>query len=361
MTISDTAQELGQSAVEEFGDRVTGILNDACTALMASIGHQTGLFDALAVSGPSTSAGLAERTGLSERYVREWLKALTAARILGHDPAGETYLLPPTHAAWLTTAAGPDNLARTMQFVPLLAQVEQDIAGCFRNGGGLSYDHFPRFHALMAQDSAAVFDAALADVIVPLVEGLPGRLDSGIDVADIGCGRGHAVNILAQRYPASRLTGYDFCAEAIAAARSQAQDLGLRNTRFELLDVATLDEPESFDLITAFDAIHDQAHPRQALAAAARSLRPGGVFLMAGFKASSNVGDNLKLPWAPFLYTVSTLHCVPISLGQHGEGLGTMWGHQLATSILHEAGFARVGIREVDDDPFNNFFICRKH
>lgn len=360
MTAIDTPKELDQAAVEKFGDRVIGILNDGCTAIMTSIGHQTGLFDALAVSGPVTSTELAQRTGLTERYVREWLKALTTARILDHQPAADTYLLPREHAAWLTTAAGPNNLARTMQFVSLLAQVEQGIVGCFRNGGGLSYDHFPRFHALMAEDSTAFFDAALVDVVIPLVERLPERLESGIDVADIGCGRGHAINVLAQCYPASRLVGYDFSEEAIAAAREEARDLCLRETRFELLDVATLDEPESFDLIMAFDAIHDQAHPRQVLAAVARSLRPDGVFLMADFKASTNVDDNLELPWAPFLYAASTLHCIPVSLGQDGEGLGTMWGHQQATSILHEAGFARVDIRQVEDDPFNNFFVCRK-
>jgi SAM-dependent methyltransferase len=168
----------------------------------------------------------------------------------------------------------PNNLARTMQYIPLLAGVEQGIVGCFHTGGGLSYDQFPRFHALMAEDSAAVFDAALVDVILPLVEGLPDRLRDGIHVADIGCGSGHAVNVLAQAYPASRLVGYDFSTEAIQAARVEADKRGLTNARFEVIDVATLDQPDSFDLVAAFDAIHDQAHPAQVLAAVARALRP---------------------------------------------------------------------------------------
>jgi protein-L-isoaspartate O-methyltransferase len=289
MTAIDIAPKLDQAAVEAFGDRVIGVLNDACTALMTSIGHQTGLFDALAAAGPVTSTEIARRTGLNERYVREWLKALATARILSYDPSRDRYLLPAEHAAWLTTAAGPNNLARTMQYIPLLAEVEQGIVDCFRNGGGLSYDHYPRFHALMAEDSAAVFDAALVDVIIPLVEGLPDRLRDGIHVADIGCGSGHAVNVLAQAYPASRLVGYDFSTEAIQAARSEADRLGLTNARFEVLDVATLDEPDSFDLVTAFDAVHDQAHPAKVLAAVARALRPGGVFLMVDIKASSAV------------------------------------------------------------------------
>jgi hypothetical protein len=274
MAAIDIAPKLDQAAVEAFGDRVIGVLNDACTALMTSIGHQTGLFDALAAAGPVTSAELAGRTGLNERYIREWLKALATARILYYDPTSERFWLPAEHAAWLTTAAGPNNLARTMQYIPLLAGVEQGIVGCFHTGGGLSYDQFPRFHALMAEDSAAVFDAALVDVILPLVEGLPDRLRDGIHVADIGCGSGHAVNVLAQAYPASRLVGYDFSTEAIQAARVEADKRGLTNARFEVIDVATLDQPDSFDLVAAFDAIHDQAHPAQVLAAVARALRP---------------------------------------------------------------------------------------
>jgi SAM-dependent methyltransferase len=359
MTAIDIAPKLDQAAVEAFGDRVIGVLNDACTALMTSIGHQTGLFDALAAAGPVTSTEIARRTGLNERYVREWLKALATARILSYDARRDRYLLPVEHAAWLTTAAGPNNLARTMQFIPLLAEVEQGIVDCFRSGGGLSYDHYPRFHALMAEDSAAVFDAALVDVIIPLVEGLPNRLRDGIHVADIGCGSGHAVNVLAQAYPASRLVGYDFSTEAIQAARTEADRLGLTNARFEVLDVATLDEPDSFDLVTAFDAIHDQAHPAKVLAAVARALRTDGIFLMVDIKASSNLEDNFDLPWAPFVYTVSTLHCMTVSLGLDGDGLGTAWGHQLATTMLSDAGFTHVEIREVEDDPFNNYYLCR--
>lgn len=360
MTAIDIAPKLDQAAVEAFGDRVIGVLNDACTALMTSIGHRTGLFDALAAAGPVSSTELAGRTGLNERYIREWLKALATARILDYDPTSERFGLPAEHASWLTTAAGPNNLARTMQYIPLLAGVEQGIVDCFHTGGGLSYDQFPRFHALMAEDSAGVFDAALVDVIIPLVEGLPDRLRDGIHVADIGCGSGHAVNVLAQAYPASRLVGYDFSTEAIQAARAEADKLGLTNARFEVIDVATLDQPESFDLVTAFDAIHDQAHPAQVLAAVARAVRRGGVFLMVDIKASSNLADNLELPWAPFLYTVSTLHCMTVSLGLDGDGLGTAWGHQLATTMLSDAGFTHVEIREVEDDPFNNYYLCRK-
>jgi SAM-dependent methyltransferase len=360
MTVQEQIAEPDQAEVEAFGDRMIGILNEACTALMTSIGHQTGLFEVLADSAPASNDEIAAAAGLDARYVREWLNAMTTSRFLDYDPSEQTYRLPAAHAAWLTTAAGPNNLARAMIFVPLLAQVEQGIVHCFRNGGGLSYADYPRFHAAMAEDSKAVVDATLVEGVVPLVDGLVERLRSGIDAADIGCGSGHAVNVLARAFPRSRFTGFDFSEEAIGRAREEAAAWGLTNARFEVLDVSRLEVDAGFDLVTAFDAIHDQAHPGAVLGAIARSLREDGTFLMIDIKASSNVEDNLGLPWAPFLYTVSTMHCMTVSLGLDGEGLGTAWGEQLATSMLHEAGFDSVDVHEVEDDPFNSYYICRR-
>src|SRR5918992_2261448 len=166
-TLEQQTADLDPAAVEAFGDRMIGIVNAACTALMTSIGHQTGLFATLAGRPPSTSVEIATAAGLDERYVREWLNAMTTARVLVHDPATGTYALPGEHAAWLTDDAGPDNLARLTVFLPMLAEVEQGIVHCFREGGGLSYADYERFHELMAADSAAVVDATLVDVVVP--------------------------------------------------------------------------------------------------------------------------------------------------------------------------------------------------
>lgn len=360
MTTLEKSEELDPTAVEAFGDRMIGVLNDACTALMTSIGHQVGLFETMAGRHPSTSAQVAQAAGLNARYVEEWLNAMTTARILLHDSSTGTYVLPGEHAAWLTDEAGPDNLARLMVYVPMLAEVEQGIVRCFRTGGGLSYSDYPRFHALMAADSSAVVDASLIDVVVPLVAGLEDGLRKGIDVADIGCGRGHAINVMAAAFPHSRLTGYDFSAEAIDAARAEATTLGLTNARFEVLDVAALDKVAEFDLVTAFDAIHDQAHPGRVLAGIARTLRDDGTFLMVDIKASSQVEDNLEHPMGPFLYTISTMHCMSVSLGLDGDGLGAAWGEQLATSMLHDAGFANVDIAAVEADPVNNYYVCSR-
>ncbi len=359
-TLEQQTGELDPAAVEAFGDRMIGIVNAACTALMTSIGHQTGLFETLAGRSPSTSVEIARAAGLNERYVREWLNAMTAARVVVHDPEEVTYSLPGEHAAWLTDAAGPDNLARLTVMLPMIAEVEQGIVRCFREGGGLSYADYARFHELMAADSAAVVDVALLDVVVPAINGLRERLAAGIDVADVGSGSGHAINVLAREFPNSRLVGYDFSPEAIEAAGDEAERWGLTNARFEVLDAATLDEVAAYDLITAFDAIHDQAHPARVLANIARALRDDGTFLMVDIEASSRVHENLANPFATFIYTVSTMHCMSVSLGLDGDGLGTAWGKQLATSMLHEAGFGRIEFAEVEADPVNAYYVCRR-
>jgi SAM-dependent methyltransferase len=345
---------------DEFADRMVGAIDSASLAILLSIGHQTKLFDTLAELPAASSMQIADAAGLNERYVREWLGGVVAGRIVDYDAAAQTYLLPQHRAAVLTRAAGPDNLSRVAQFIPLLAEVEQKVIGCFETGGGLSYSEYPRFHTLMAEESGEVFNAALVDVILPMAEGLPEQLRVGAKVADIGCGSGHAINLMAQAFPASRFTGIDFSDEGLGVGRVEAKRLGLTNATFVAKDVAQLDIADAYDVITAFDAIHDQAHPAQVLANIYRALRPGGVFLMVDIKASSRVEENVGVPFAAYLYTVSTMHCMSVSLGLDGDGLGTVWGRQLATSMLADAGFGEVTVQELESDPINFYYVARK-
>lgn len=350
----------GEAATQQFAGRCVGIINDAATALFISIGHQTGLFDTLAKLPPCTSAEIAAEAGLHERYVREWLNGMTVAGVVGYSPDTRCYWLPAEHAAVVTRSAGPDNIATLTQYIAMMGEVEQKIIERFHTGGGLSYSDYPRFHRTMAEESAGVFDAALLDVILPLVPQLPARLQAGIDVADIGCGSGHAINLMAAAYPASTFTGFDFSEEAVAQARSEAGRLGLDNATFVIRDVADLQVSDSYDLVTAFDAIHDQAHPAAVLGNVRRSLRQGGQFLMVDFKASSNVEDNIALPWGSLLYAMSTFHCMSVSLGLDGDGLGTAWGEQLARQMLQEAGLTNVETKTVESDPFNNYYVASR-
>jgi 2-polyprenyl-3-methyl-5-hydroxy-6-metoxy-1,4-benzoquinol methylase len=355
-----TAPETASETTEEFAGRMVAAIDGASLTILLSIGHQTGLFDTMAGLPPATSARIAEAAGLNERYVREWLAGMTTGHVVDFDAATATYSLPAHRAAALTRAAGPDNLALVALFVPQLGEVEQKIVGCFREGGGLPYSEFPRFHTLMAEMSAAVFDNALVDVVLPLVDGLPDRLRAGADVADFGCGSGHAINVMAQAFPASRFTGIDFSDEAIAAGVQEAARLGLANAAFESHNLAQLDKREAYDVITAFDAIHDQAQPARVLENIYRALRPGGVFLMADIKASSRLEENVDIPMSTYLYTTSLMHCMTVSLALDGAGLGAAWGTQLAASMLADAGFDDVRVAEVESDPINSYYIARK-
>ncbi|BBY83126.1 methyltransferase [Mycolicibacterium pulveris] len=356
-TLPDT---VATDTTEQFAERIVGAIDSASLAILLSIGHQTKLWDTLAQLPPATSAQIADAAGLNERYVREWLGGVVAAQVVDYDAANQTFTLPRHRAAALTRAAGPDNLARVAQFIPLLAEVEQKIIGCFHTGGGLSYSEYPRFHQLMAEESGEVFDAALVDVILPMADGLPELLRAGADVADIGCGSGHAINVMARAFPASRFTGIDFSEEGLGVGRAEAQRLGLPNATFLAADVAELDHTESYDVITVFDAIHDQAQPAKVLENIHRALRPSGHLVMVDIKSSSRLEDNVGVPFTTYMYTVSTMHCMTVSLGLDGAGLGTCWGRQLAESMLADAGFGDVQVHEIESDPINLYYLARK-
>lgn len=352
--------ELNPERLEAFGSRMLGLLNDGFLSLLVSIGHQCGIFDAMAGLRPSTSEEIAEATGLQERYVREWLGGMVVGRIADYDPAARRYVLPPEHAALLTRSAGADNMAFFAQYVALAGLVEPKVVEAFRKGGGVPYSEYPDFQRLQAEESAQTFDGILIDVVLPLVEELPERLAAGIQVADVGCGQGHAVNLLAKAFPASRLVGYDFSEEGIAAARAEAKARGLENARFEVGDIMKLDERERYDLVTAFDVVHDLARPEETLRGIRDALEPGGVFLMVDIQASSNLEENLDHPLGPMLYAASVMHCMTVSLAQGGPGLGTVWGEQKATEMLREAGFAEVEVKKLEGNVFHAFYVCRK-
>jgi 2-polyprenyl-3-methyl-5-hydroxy-6-metoxy-1,4-benzoquinol methylase len=353
-------QTFDEVKAEAFGGHVVTILNGSFTALLLSVGYQTGLLDTLAHMPPATSERIAAMAGLNERYVREWLGGMAVSGIVAYDRVDRTFSLPPEHAASLTRAAGTNNMAKFMQYIAVLGNVEGDIIDCFRNGGGVPYSAYPRFQQLQAEETRAVYDETLVQTTLPLVPGLIDRLHTGADALDIGCGQGHAINVMARAFPRSRFTGYDFSAEGVRAGRDEAAELGLDNARFAVRDATSLDATEEFDFILAADVIHDLARPEQVLAAIARALRPGGTLLMIDIGASSDLADNIDHPMGAMLYGASIFHCMAVSLSQGGPGLGTMWGEQTARRLLEGAGFA-VEIRQVPGDILNNYYIATRH
>lgn len=359
--MSTLLTEINQSQSQLFAEKLINIMNDGALALMISIGHRTRLFDVMAQLPPSTSEQIATAARLNERYVREWLGAVVTGGIVEYDPADQTFTLPIEHAAFLTRAASPNNLAVGTQFLPLLGSVEDKIVECFHKGGGVPYSEFGRFHEIMAEESSQTVVACLLDSILPLVPGLTEALELGIDVVDVGCGSGQALILLARTFPNSRFTGLDLSSEAVSRAREEAAQSGLTNITFEARDVTNLELHHQFDLVTAFDAIHDQAKPALVLEGIFKALRPGGVFLMQDISGSSHVHEDTNHPLGTYLYTISCMHCMTVSLAQNGDGLGAMWGKETAVRMLGEAGFAQVDVESLPHDPINFFYVSRKN
>ncbi|MCG8383750.1 MAG: class I SAM-dependent methyltransferase, partial [Gammaproteobacteria bacterium] len=328
---------------------------------LVSLGHRSGLFDHMADGEAVTCSQLARRSQYNERYVREWLGGLTVSRVLEHDAETMTYRLPAEHAS-LLTASGDANLAVIAQFIPLLGQVEDDVLNSFQHGKGVPYEKYHRFHEVMAEDSGQTVLPALFDAILPLAPELTGRLESGIRVLDLGCGRGLALMKMAERFPASQFEGYDLSQEAIAWAREQASQRGLDNLVFKVKDLSDFDttaDAEAFDFVTTFDAIHDQAKPLNLLQGIRRTLKADGVYLAQDIHSSSHHHHDREHPLGPLLYSISIMHCMSVSLAQGGEGLGTMWGRERARDYFTRAGFSRIEVNQLPHDVQNDYWVLR--
>ncbi|MGH7927724.1 MAG: class I SAM-dependent methyltransferase, partial [Candidatus Binatia bacterium] len=339
------------------------VFNHGALSLMISLGHRTGLFDSMRGLPPATSQEIATKAGLNERYVREWLGAMVTGGVVVVEPAANKFVLPDEHAAFLSRPAGADNLAVFAQYIPLLGSVEDDIVECFQKGGGVPYSKFPRFHEVMAEDSGQSVLSSLESHILPLVPGLADKLAAGIKMLDVGCGRGRVMIRLAELFPKSRFTGMDLSSEAVLFAWKEAAEKKLRNVEFIVANLSDFDEKaerEAFDLITTFDAVHDQAKPLNVLKGIQRALKPDGVYLMQDIKGSSHVHKNIDHPLGTVLYTVSCMHCMTVSLAQGGEGLGAMWGEEKTREYLQKAGFRWIEKHELAHDIQNNWYVVRK-
>ena len=347
-------------SLDEFSSRYLETLNHGALCLMISIGHRTGLFEALRTAGPCTSAELAKASRLNERYVHEWLGGMTTGKIV--EVEDERFFLSEAVSQLFANANEANNIAYLSQYIGMLGEVETRVVECFHKGGGVPYSAYSRFHEVMAEDSGQNIVAALLDHILPLVPGLTLALQNGISVLDIGCGRGRALHLLADKFPDSRFTGCDLSEEAIAYARDHANRSELGNLRFEARDLTDFhcEAPEAaYHLVTAFDAIHDQARPDNVLAGIRRSLKPGGIFLMQDIRASSTIAENRDHPIGTLLYTISCMHCMTTSLAQGGMGLGAMWGEEKALEFLKSAGFTDIEVRTLEHDIQNNYYIAR--
>jgi len=344
----------------DFPNYLTDVMNKSSLASMLSIGHRTKLFDVLSTLPPSTIKEIASKSNLNERYVKEWLGAMVTAKIIDFDSNSDKFSLPKEKSVYLTRENNIYNFAASMQWIPILSQVEDEIIECFAKGGGVPYSSYKRFHEVMAEESYQTVVAGLVDYILPLVPNLIADLKSGIKVLDIGCGKGMAINLMAKHFPKSTFYGYDLSEEAIDSAMKEGRDMNNSNVFFKVHDILDLKAKDKFDLITAFDAIHDQPKPDLVLQNIYQSLSHKGVFLMQDILASTPLKDNISHPLGTFLYTISCMHCMTVSLSQNGAGLGAMWGKEKAVSMLKEAGFDNIEVKTLPHDFQNYYYIACK-
>jgi 2-polyprenyl-3-methyl-5-hydroxy-6-metoxy-1,4-benzoquinol methylase len=356
------SQHFDKSQAENFAGLLIDTLNKSSLSLMISIGHRSGLFDTMAEMDFATSAEIADKAALNERYVREWLGAMVTGGVVDYAPESKSYHLPAEHSAYLTRKAGADNIAVFAQYTAVMGAVEDDIMNCFKNGGGVPYSKFHRFHEVMAEDSGQSVLSSLESHILPLVPDLISKLKSGIKILDVGCGSGKIINKLAALFPKSQFTGMDLSAEAIATANAAAA-AGLKNVEFIIKDLSDFHQTapvQKFDFITTFDAIHDQGKPLNVLKGIYRALKADGTYLMQDISGTSHLDEDIKHPIGTFLYTIYCMHCMTVSLAQDGEGLGAMWGEEKTREYLLNAGFNSVQTNKLAHDFQNNWYVVTK-
>ncbi len=368
------ADDNGVTADEKrsrFAARMTDVLNYGALNLAMGLGYRAGLFDVMdALGGPASIDDIAARSGMSHRYVKEWLGVMVCGDVVelaNGDDGEDRYFLPREHAELITRRAGSGNLGVYTQEIPLLTRcVMDEVLEGFRTGQGVAYDNYPRFQQFMGQLADAKHREVLVETFLPSVDkgAVVRRMEAGIRVCDLGCAEGVALTLMAAAFPNSTFVGLDISEEALQVARAEASAQGLTNITFRNQDAGAIDSRselvERFDYVTAFDAIHDQTRPMEALQGVYALLKPGGCFSMVDIAAGSRLADNRDHPMGPFLYTVSLMHCMPVGLVDGGTGLGMMWGREKAVDMLQAAGFEDVDVAEIPEDAFNLHFFCRK-
>jgi len=322
------------------------------------MGERLGLYRAMWGAGWLTPGELGRRTGVHERYVREWLNAQAAGHYLDYEPADGTYRLPPEQAAVLADGDSPAYLAGFFQLALGTVLDTHRVIDTARTGNGFGWHE----HSEDVFDGCEVFfrtgyRANLVSSWLPALDGVVDKLEAGARVADIGCGHGASTVIMAQAYPNSTFIGTDYHPGSIAKARARAADAGLTGrVRFET-SMAAASPGEQYDLVTTFDCLHDMGDPVSAARHIRDSLAPNGTWLIVEPMAGDRVEDNLN-PVGRAYYGFSTFLCTPASLTQPPAlALGAQAGEQRIADVVSAAGFTR--FRRAAETPFNLILEAR--
>ncbi len=345
--------------VMQFAFKVVGDLAAAMAGPLLYIGDRLGLFKLLADQGPLTAAEMAERTGLNERYLREWSSAMVASEYLAYDSATQKVSLPPEHAMVLAHEDSPAFVGGLAQMIPDHYRVVPRIIDAMRHGGGVPYHEYSEDTFIGTE---RLFRTGYINFLttqwIPQMPDVLQRLNEGALVADIGCGRGQALLQMAKAFPNSQFLGFDSYAPVIEYANQQAAQQGLSNVHYEVCSANTFPQAGKFDLIMTCDCVHDMVSPEACARCIYGALKPDGAW----FCIEPNVRDRLEEnvnPLGKLFYSVSMLQCMTCSLAQNGAGYGAAMGEHNLRKIASFAGFSRIRKLPIDN-PFNQFFEMKR-
>jgi SAM-dependent methyltransferase len=351
-------QPFDETKLNEFIGKAVVDIGATLNAALVMIGEKLGLYKTMAGAGPLTPADVAERTGTSERYVREWLSAQAAGGYVTYDAATGRYTLPPEQAFALAYEDGPAYLPGAFQVALAALRDEPRITEAFRSGAGFAWhEHDPDLFEGTERFFRPNYLAHLVSEWIPALDGVESKLAAGGKVADVGCGYGASTIIMAQAFPKSTFTGYDFHQPSIEWARIAADRAGVADrVSFEVATAKDFDNPQ-YDLVTFFDCLHDMGDPAGAAAHVRRALKRDGVWMIVEPFANDRVEDNLN-PVGRVYYAASTLICTPASLAQEvGLALGAQAGEARIREVVRAGGFTR--FRRAAQTPFNLVFEAK--
>jgi ubiquinone/menaquinone biosynthesis C-methylase UbiE len=340
-----------QTKLEEFAGQVVADAAAAASGALVVLADRLGLYKSIAEAGEVTSHELAHKTGLHERYLREWLCAQAASGYVAYDESNGTFSLTPEQYAVFVDESSPAFLTGVFQNISAVYCDEPTISKAFQSGQGVSWgDHSACLFCGTERFFGGQYRHFLIDHWLPALDGVVEKLEIGARVADVGCGHGVSTLLMAEAFPNSTFVGFDSHENSIRRGQKMADDHGLRNVRFETSDAAGI-PGENYDLVAMFDCLHDLGDPVGAARRAHQCLASDGTFLVVEPLAGDRLEENFN-PLGRIYYSVSTMVCVPASLSQKvGTALGAQAGEARLREVLTEAGFKRFS--RVSETPTN--------
>jgi SAM-dependent methyltransferase len=350
--------QIDQVKLEKFMGQALGELGAGMNAALVIIGDKLGLYKAMAGAGPMTPAELAQKTGTSERYVREWLNAQAAGGFVTYDAATGRFTLPDEQALALAVEDSPAYLPGAYQIIASVLKDEPRITEAFRTGAGVGWHEHC---ADLFQGTERFFRPSYANNLIsawiPALDGVEAKLQAGAKVADVGCGHGASTILMTKAYPKSQFVGFDYHAPSIEHAWKAAEKAGVQDRVGFQVAWAKGFPGKNYDLVAFFDCLHDMGDPAGAAAHVRQSLAPGGTWMIVEPFAHDRVEQNLN-PVGRVYYSASTMICTPASRAQEvGLALGAQAGEQRLREVVTQGGFK--SFRRATETPFNMVFEAR--